>query len=200
MVEKDQGSSEGQERSAQAPRRRQRSLLPLPAPSVLFDVAQCSQALQEGRVGVVPHGEQPVSHGEAQVVLVEFDEGRIELRSFAHVACKGVCLELKPATQHSQTEGQELQRENIITSAHKQPEAASKILFYNQLPVYLIVWGEDELEDNHQAYQCGLGVIEAKSNKQLLTSNQQSKQGETQKGVHLQKDTHSVKRNVEANS
>lgn len=140
-VEKDQGSSEGQERSAEAPRRRQRSLLPLPAPSVLFDVAQCSQALQEGRVGVVPHGEQPVSHGEAQVVLVEFDEGRVELRRFAHVARKGVCLELKPATQHGQTEGQELQRENIITSAHKQPEAASKILFFIIVP-FTSLYGE----------------------------------------------------------
>lgn len=109
--------SEGQERSAEALR------LPLPGPSVLFDIAQCSQAFQQGRVGVVPHGKQPVCHREAQVVLVELDEGRIELRSFAHVTCKGICLELKPATQHRQTEGQQLWRENIILSGHGQPDS-----------------------------------------------------------------------------
>lgn len=58
----------------------------------------------------MPHGKQPVRHGEAQVVLVELDEGRVELGCFAHAACKGICLELKPATQDRQTEGQELQR------------------------------------------------------------------------------------------
>lgn len=77
--EKKQDASQGQERSAEALRRRQRSPLPLPAPSVLLDVAQRSEALEQRRVGIVPHGEQPVSHGEAQVVLVEFDEGRVEL-------------------------------------------------------------------------------------------------------------------------
>lgn len=122
-MKKTRGASQGQERSAKALCRRQRSPLPLPAPSVLLDVAQRSEALQEGRVGIVPHGKQPVSHGEAQVVLVELDEGRVELGGFAHAACKGICLELKPATQDCQTEGQKL-----------------------------IVRGEDELEDNHQAY------------------------------------------------
>lgn len=64
-------------------------------------------------MGIVPHGEQPVSHGEAQVILVELDEGRVELGGFAHAACKSICLELKPATQDCQTEGQELQRQDI---------------------------------------------------------------------------------------
>lgn len=77
QVEKDRGASQGQERFAEALWRR--PLLPLPAPSVLLDVAQCSEALQEGRMRIVPHGEQPVSHWEAQVVLVELDEGRVEL-------------------------------------------------------------------------------------------------------------------------
>lgn len=104
QVENEQGASQGLEQSAEALRRRQHSRLPLPAPSVLLDVAQCSEALQEGRVGIVPHGEQPVSHREAQVVLVELDEGRVKLRGFAHAACKGICLELKPATQNCQTE------------------------------------------------------------------------------------------------
>lgn len=36
---------------------------------------------------------------------------------------------------------------------------------------YLIVWREDELEDNHQTYQCGLTVIELKSHKQLPPSD-----------------------------
>lgn len=75
-------------------------------------------------MGVVPHGEQPVGHREAQVVLVELDEGRVELGGFAHAACKGICLELKPATQDCQTEGQELQRQkiekkNVRSRAHK---------------------------------------------------------------------------------
>lgn len=69
----EKGVLEGQERSAEA------LWLPLPGPSVLFDIAQCSQAFQQGRMGVVPHGKQPVCHREAQVVLVELDEGRIEL-------------------------------------------------------------------------------------------------------------------------
>lgn len=64
-------------------------------------------------MGVVPHGEQPVGHREAQVVLVELDEGGVELGGFAHAARKSVCLELKPATQDGQTEGQELRRQNI---------------------------------------------------------------------------------------
>lgn len=64
-------------------------------------------------MGIVPHGEQPVSHGEAQVVLVELDKSRVELGGFAHAARKGICLELKPATQDCQTEGQQLQRQNI---------------------------------------------------------------------------------------
>lgn len=139
LVEKDQGASKGQERSAEALWRRQRSLLPLPAPSVLLDVAQRSQALQEGRVGIVPHWEQPVSHRETQVVLVELDEGRVELRSFAHVACKGICLELKPATQDCQTEGQELQKQNIInisSAAQKPPET----IFIN--PTFTSLYGE----------------------------------------------------------
>lgn len=67
-------------------------------------------------MGVVPHGEQPVSHGEAQVVLVELDEGRVELGGFAHAACKSISLELKPATQDRQTEGQELQPQHIQTT------------------------------------------------------------------------------------
>lgn len=112
-VKKGRGASQGQERSTEALGRRQCSLLPLPAPSVLLDVAQRSEALQEGRVGVVPHGEQPVSHREAQVVLVELDEGRVELRGFAHAASKGIGLELKSATQNRQTEGQELERQSI---------------------------------------------------------------------------------------
>lgn len=49
-VEKDRGASQVQERSAEALWRRQWSSLPLPAPSVLLDAAQCSEALQEGRV------------------------------------------------------------------------------------------------------------------------------------------------------
>lgn len=108
--------SEGLERSAAALR------LSLPVPSVLFDVAQCSQAFQQGRVRVVPHGKQPVCHREAQVVLVELDEGRIELWSFAHVTCKGICLELEPATQDRQTKGQQLERENIVLSSRRQPD------------------------------------------------------------------------------
>lgn len=64
----------------------------------------------------MPHGEQPVGHGEAQVVLIELDEGRVELGGFAHGACKSICLELKPATQDCQTEGQQLQRQNIEKS------------------------------------------------------------------------------------
>lgn len=83
-------------------------LLPLPATSVLLDAAQSSEALQERRVGIVPHGEQPVGYRKAQVVLVELDEGRVELRSFAHATCKSICLKLKPATQDCQTERQEL--------------------------------------------------------------------------------------------
>ena len=55
-------------------------------------------------MGVVPHGEQPVSHREPKVVLVELNEGRVELGGFAHAACEGICLELKPATQDCQTE------------------------------------------------------------------------------------------------
>lgn len=107
-VEKGQGASEGQERSAEALWGRNQTTLPFPAPSVLLDAAQCPQALQEGRVGIVPHGEQPVSHWEAQVVLVELDEGRAELGGLAHAACKSISLELEPATQDCQTEGQDL--------------------------------------------------------------------------------------------
>lgn len=32
-----------------------------------------SESLQQGRVGVVPHGEEPVCHWEAKVVLVQLD-------------------------------------------------------------------------------------------------------------------------------
>lgn len=102
-----------EEWSAEALWRRQQSALPLPAPSVLLDAAQGSEALQEGRVGIVPHGEQPVSHGEAQVVFVELDEGRAELGGFAHAAGKSIRLELEPATQDCQTEGQDLQIKKI---------------------------------------------------------------------------------------
>lgn len=56
----------------------------------------------------MPHGEQPVSHGEAQVVLVELNEGRVELRGFAHGQCERVRLELEPAAQDGEAEGQEL--------------------------------------------------------------------------------------------
>ncbi len=109
------GASQGKERSAQALWRRQWSPLLLPAPSVLLDIAQRSEALQEGRVGIMPHGEQPVRHWEAQVVLVELDECRVELSGFAHATRKGICLELEPAAQDCQTEGQELQRQTKIS-------------------------------------------------------------------------------------
>lgn len=114
-VEKDQGVSQGQDWSAEALWRRQWSLLPLPDTSVLLDVAQRSEALQERRVGIVPHGEQPVSYRKAKVVLVELDEGRVEFRGFAHATCKSICLKLKPATQDCQTERQELQGQNTKT-------------------------------------------------------------------------------------
>ena len=60
-------------------------------------------------MGVVPHGKEPGSHREAQVVFVELDECRAELRGSTHAPCKGVRLELKPAAQDSQTEGQDLE-------------------------------------------------------------------------------------------
>lgn len=112
------GVSEGQERSAEALR------LSLPVPSVLFDVAQCSQAFQQGWVRVVPHGKQPVCHREAKVVLVELNEGRIQLWSLAHVAGKGICLKLEPATQDRQTKGQQLKRENVVLSSHRQSDSS----------------------------------------------------------------------------
>ena len=62
-------------------------------------------------MGVVPHGEQPVSHWEAQVVLIELDEGRVQLRGFAHTQCKCIGLELEAAAQDREAEGQELQRQ-----------------------------------------------------------------------------------------
>lgn len=115
--EKDQGASQSQERSAEAVLRRQQSPLPLPASSVLLGVAQRPEALQKRRVRIVPHGEEPVCNREAQVVLVQLDEGRVQLRGFAHTTRKGICLELKPATQDCQTERQELQREeNTLTT------------------------------------------------------------------------------------
>lgn len=100
-------------------------------------------------MGVVPHWEQPVSHRETQVVLVELDQGRVELRGFAHIACKGISLELKPATQDCQTEGQELQKE---ISKYMLRSSINTWNNAYQSYTYLIVWGEDELEDNHQAY------------------------------------------------
>jgi len=106
-----QKTSKSQERSATALGGRTRALLPLPGTSILLDVAQRSEALQERRVGVVPHGEQPVSHGEAQVVLVQLNEGRVELRGFAHGHGERIRLELVAAAQDGETEGQELQRE-----------------------------------------------------------------------------------------
>lgn len=62
--EKDEDASQGQERSAEALWRGLHALLPLPAPSVLLDIAQRSEALQQRRVGVMPHREQPISHRE----------------------------------------------------------------------------------------------------------------------------------------
>lgn len=59
----------------------------------------------------MPHGEQPVSHGEAQVVLVQLNEGRVELRGFAHGHGERIRLELVAAAQDGETEGQELKRE-----------------------------------------------------------------------------------------
>lgn len=56
----------------------------------------------------MPHGEQPVSNREAQVVFVKLDESRVKLRGFAQAASEGICLELKPATQDRQTERQKL--------------------------------------------------------------------------------------------
>lgn len=50
---------------------------------------------------------------------------------------------------------------------------------------YLIVGGEDKLEDDHQANQGGLVVIETKCSEELLSANQNSKQEETQEGIHL---------------
>lgn len=106
---KDQAASQGEEGSAEARRRRRCPPLPRPAVSVLLDVPQRPEALQQGRVGVVPHGEEPVRHREAQVVHVELDEGRVQLWGFAHVTSEGVRLELKPAAQNRQTERQQLQ-------------------------------------------------------------------------------------------
>ena len=57
----------------------------------------------------MPHGEQPVGHWEAQVVFIELDEGRVQLRGFAHSQCKRIGLELKAAAQDREAEGQELQ-------------------------------------------------------------------------------------------
>lgn len=59
----------------------------------------------------MPHGEEPVRNRKAQVVLVELDESRVQRGGFAHAASEGVCLELKPAAQDGQTEGQQLQTE-----------------------------------------------------------------------------------------
>ena len=59
----------------------------------------------------MPHGEQPVGHWEAQVVLIELDEGGVQLRGFAHSQCKRIGLELEAAAQDREAEGQELQRQ-----------------------------------------------------------------------------------------
>lgn len=96
----------------------------------------------------MPHGEEPVCNREAQVVLVQLDEGRVQLRGFAHTARKGICLELKPATQDRQTERQELQREeNTLTTLNGRNQRENT---WNVN--HLIVGRKDELEDNHQAY------------------------------------------------
>lgn len=58
----------------------------------------------------MPHREEPVSHWETQVVLVELDKGGVELRGAAHPLGEGISLELEPATQHRQAEGEELTR------------------------------------------------------------------------------------------
>ena len=77
--------------------------------SVLLGASQSPQALQQRRVGIMPHGKQPVGHGEAQVVFVELDESGVQLCGSAQAPGERVRLELKPPTQHSQAERQQLE-------------------------------------------------------------------------------------------
>lgn len=84
-------------------------------------------------MGIVPHGEQPVSYRESQVVLVELDEGRVELRSFAHATCKGICLKLKPATQDRQAEGQQLKKTICpATKSSQLIETITETIFFSR--------------------------------------------------------------------
>lgn len=84
---------------------------PLVEPSVLFRcVLDGPEALQQWRVGIVPHREEPISHRKAQVIFVKLDKGRAELSRSTHGSCKRVCLELESAAQHGQAERQELEK------------------------------------------------------------------------------------------
>ena len=50
--------------------------------------------LQDGGVGVVPGGEQPVVDGEAEVVVVQLHQGRLEVLGFPHLGGKLVSLKV----------------------------------------------------------------------------------------------------------
>lgn len=84
----------------------------------------------------MPHGEEPVSHGETQVVLVELDEGRVELSGAAHAPGKGVGLELKPAAQHRQAEGQELTGRHVAGRSQVDDKHTSPYFRSHSLAVF----------------------------------------------------------------
>ena len=57
--------------------------------------------LQNWRVGVVPGGEQPVVDGEAEVVVVQLHQGRLEVLGFPHLSSKLVSLKVSEKSVES---------------------------------------------------------------------------------------------------
>lgn len=59
---------------------------------------------------VVPGRVEPVGKGKAQVVTIEFDQGRLEFLCKVHALRKGISLKLKMPTKHGHAEGQKLKK------------------------------------------------------------------------------------------
>ena len=64
-------------------------------------------------MGEVPRRVEPVGEGKAEVVPVQFDEGRAKLGGKVELLGEGVRLELKAPTQRRQHKGQDLKQTSL---------------------------------------------------------------------------------------
>ena len=71
---------------------------------------ECSEPLEECRVGVMESRVEGICYGKGEVVLVEFDESRAKWLGMTQSFCKAVCLVLASSNMLGHQKGKHLQK------------------------------------------------------------------------------------------